>query len=80
MSEFGSVLTAAQHLPESERLRLIDALWDSVSPDAEACFSEEWAREIERRTAELDAGSAKTVPWSLIRHEALARTGHGENN
>lgn len=73
MSDYSSVLSAAQELPEPDRLRLIDALWDSVSPDQEAPFSEEWTREIERRVAELDSGTAKTVPWSKIREEALAR-------
>lgn len=73
MSDYLSVLSAAQNLPERDRLRLIDALWDTVSPEVEAPFSDEWAREIERRVAELDAGSAKTIPWSQIRAEALAR-------
>jgi putative addiction module component (TIGR02574 family) len=80
MSEFSSVLSAAQQLPEKDRLRLIDALWESVPPDSDAPFSDEWAREIERRVAALDAGTAKTVPWSQIRDEALARIGHGKNN
>ncbi len=80
MSEFNHVLSAAQRLPEKDRLRLIDALWESVPPDSEAPFSDEWAREIECRVAELDAGTAKTVPWSQIPDEALARIGHGQNN
>ena len=77
MTDFSSILSSAQRLPEKERLRLIDALWDTVPSDSEAPFSEEWAREIERRVAELDAGTAKTVPWTQIRDEALARIGHG---
>ena len=55
-------------------------LWESVPAEAEAPFSEEGAREIERRVAELDAGTAQTVPWSQIRDEALARIGHGPSN
>ena len=76
MSDFVSVLTAARQLPELERVRLIEALWDSVPPDSDAPFSDEWTREIERRAAELDAGTARTVPWSDIKNEALARIGH----
>ena len=56
MNDFNSVLTAAQELPEPDRLRLIDALWETVSPDSEVPFSDDWSREIERRVAELDAG------------------------
>ena len=80
MSEFDAVLCAAQQLPDKDRLRLIDALWDLVSPETEAPFSDEWSREIERRVGELDAGTAQTVPWTQIRDEALARIAHGETN
>jgi putative addiction module component (TIGR02574 family) len=80
MSDFESVLSAARQLPDTDRLRLIDALWDSVPPDADVPFSDEWAGEIERRVAELDAGTANTVSWSRIRDEALARMGHGKAN
>lgn len=80
MNDFRSVLSAAQQLPERDRLRLIDALWDTVPPEPEAPFPDEWAREIERRVAELDAGTAKTVAWSQIRDQALARIDHGKRN
>lgn len=78
MSDFDSVLSAARRLPDEDRLRLIDALWESVPPDRNAPFSDDWAREIERRVAELDAGTAPTIPWPEIRDEALARRGHGK--
>jgi putative addiction module component (TIGR02574 family) len=76
MDDFQSVLTAGQQLSEPDRLRLIDALWETVPAESEAPFCDEWAREMERRVAELDAGTARTVPWSQIRDEALARIGH----
>ena len=78
MNNFQTVLAAAQQLPEQDRLRLIDALWDTVPPECEAPFSDEWAHEIERRVADLNTGTAKTVPWTTVRDEALARIGHGK--
>lgn len=78
MTDLSSVLSAAQQLPEQELLRLIDVLWKTVPPESEAPFWDECGREIERRVAQLDAGTAKTVPWSQIRDEALSRTGHGK--
>lgn len=78
MSDFDSVLSAAQQLPNNDRLRLIDALWDSVPPESDAPFSDEWAREIERRVVALDDGTAETIPWPKIRDEALARLAHGK--
>jgi putative addiction module component (TIGR02574 family) len=80
MSDFTSVLSAAQNLPEQDRLRLIDALWDTLPPEAEASISDEWRQEIERRVAELDAGAVETVPWSQVRDEALARINNGKGH
>ena len=78
MSDFTSVLADAQGLPEPDRLRLIEALWNTVEPEGEPAFSEEWAREIERRVAAREAGMAETIPWAVVRDEALARLGHGK--
>ncbi len=78
MSDFDSILSAAKKLPNEDRVRLIDALWDSVPPDQETPFSDDWLREIESRLAELDSGTACTIPWSEIRDAALARVGHGK--
>lgn len=74
------MLSAAQQLAEEDRLRLIDALWDSVPPDQNAPFSADWAHEIERRVAELEAGTARTISWPQIRDAVLARVGHGKVN
>jgi len=73
MTDFDSVLAAAQQLPNTDRLRLIDALWDSVPADADAPFSAEWTEELRRRIEELDAGSAATVPWTTVRDMAMER-------
>jgi putative addiction module component (TIGR02574 family) len=80
MSDFTSVLSAAQQLPEQDRLRLIDALWNTLPPETDASLADEWGREIERRVAELDAGTAETVSWSQIRDEALARLDNGKKD
>jgi putative addiction module component (TIGR02574 family) len=80
MTDYSAVLTAAQQLPEEERLRLIDALWETVSPDSEADFTDAWAQEIKLRVAQLDAGTVTTIPWSEIRDDALARLSHAEES
>ena len=77
MVDFNTVLTEAQQLSAEDQLRLIDALWDLVPPDADIPLHEDWAAELERRVAEIEAGDAATVPWTTIRKEALARIGHG---
>ena len=32
-----------------------------------------WATEIDRRVAELDAGTVKTVPWETVKAKLLSR-------
>ena len=78
MADFHSVLSEARQLSAEDRLRLIDALWDSVPPEVDLPLHEDWAPELERRVSALEAGTATTVPWPTIRDEALARIGHGK--
>lgn len=78
MADFHSVLSEAQQLSAEDRLRLIDALWDSVPPEVDLPLHEDWAPELERRVAALEAGTVTTVPWTTVRDEALARIGDGD--
>jgi len=77
MADFNSVLDDARRLPPEERLKLIDALWESVPADLDVALHPDWAPELERRVAAIEAGTAETIPWATIREEALARIGHG---
>lgn len=49
---------------------LIESLESEIDPDVE----EAWRVEIERRLAELDAGTVQTVPWEVVRAKLLRRT------
>ena len=51
----------------TERIQLIDALWDTVPDDALPPLSKEWLAEIQRRSAEFDSGTVRTVPWEESR-------------
>lgn len=75
MSTFSDVLNAAQGLPTPERIRLIDALWDTVSPEDWPAPNEAWLREAERRSAEYDAGSMTASPWPEVRERARRKAG-----
>ena len=68
MSAISDTLFAdALRLPESARAALIDSLEPTVDADAEA----QWASEIRRRIAALDAG-APTTPWAEARKKIAA--------
>jgi putative addiction module component (TIGR02574 family) len=73
MVDFHSVLAVAQQLSEHDRLRLIDAIWDTLPEDSDLPLHPEWEAELERRLASIEAGSATFTPWEVIREEALRR-------
>jgi len=73
MSTIDALLADAAQLPVADRLELIDAIWDTLPDEALPPLSAEWMAEIQRRSAELAAGTAKTIPWDVVHSEALAR-------
>ncbi len=66
------LLAEALQLPEEQRAalagELIQSLDSQVDEDAEAA----WSAEIRRRLERLDSGVGKTVPWSEARRRILA--------
>lgn len=75
MSTFDDVLDAAQNLAPSDRIRLIDALWDTVPPEEWPAPSDEWVAEVQRRSAEYDAGRMSASPWPEVRQRARRKAG-----
>lgn len=57
----------ALRLGQQERVELVKLLIDSLDPTTEQDVEVAWLREVERRTAALDAGSAETIPWEAVR-------------
>ena len=76
MADFDSILEEARQLSCQERVRLIEALWELIPPDVRAPLHEDWAPELERRIAAIEKGSEATIPWKLVRAEALKRIGY----
>lgn len=75
MSTITALLANAAQLPVADRLELIDAIWATLPDEALPPLSDEWMDEICKRSAELAAGTAKTVSWEVVRSEAMARLG-----
>jgi putative addiction module component (TIGR02574 family) len=61
------VLEEAMRLEPKERAELAGRLLESLEPESEEGVAEAWLTEIERRMAELDSGSAQSVPWEQVR-------------
>jgi putative addiction module component (TIGR02574 family) len=73
MSSYDTLLADAVRLPLQARIQLIEALWDTLPDESLPPFSDEWLAEIERRSAEYDAGAVQPIAWEQIRREASRR-------
>jgi putative addiction module component (TIGR02574 family) len=54
-------------LPEEDRFELAEALLASQDQSSELPFDPAWLGEIQRRSAEIEAGSVPLTPWSVVR-------------
>ena len=61
------VLDDALRLPEQERAEVAARLISSLDAEADTDVDAAWIAEIERRCAELDAGTAVTSDWEEVR-------------
>jgi putative addiction module component (TIGR02574 family) len=82
--QVSTVLAAAESLSAAQRRELIDLLSagldDPLPVEAEAtppALTEAWRREIAQRSAEYDAGQAKTVPWKDVQARWQSRRAAG---
>lgn len=73
MANLQSLLADASQLQVAERIELIEALWETVPGGSLPPLSAEWLAEIQKRSAEYDAGSAATFSWEEIEADALRR-------
>lgn len=73
------ILQEALALPPEERVRIANALYESVGPDddGEELSEEEWnvawAAELDRRMKEVDEGRAEMIPAEQVFAELRAR-------
>ena len=63
------------HMTVSERLRLVEAIWDSISDAPDDLELPEWQRqELERRLAVADADPSGGIPWEELRTRLEGRS------
>ena len=70
---FTDVWKEAAELSEKDRADLAALLIESLEGEPDAGVEAAWAAEIERRLAELDAGTVKSIPWEQVRQRLLTR-------
>jgi putative addiction module component (TIGR02574 family) len=67
------ILKEALALPTEARAALAGSLLDSLDTDVDEDAEAAWATEVNRRMAELDGDTVKTVPWAEVRRRLAAR-------
>lgn len=75
MNTYHEILAAASSLTNAERAALIAELWAQVPPEEWPVPCDEWQREAQHRSAEIDAGRMPTSSWDDARASARRRAG-----
>jgi putative addiction module component (TIGR02574 family) len=71
--EVSKLLEQALSLSVEEREALADSLISNLDGKVDEGAHAAWEEEIERRVAELDSGTAKTISWAEVRKRNLAK-------
>lgn len=75
MTHLEQLIAQATELPVADRIVLMDAIRDSLPEEEASQFDPEWLAEIQRRSAEYDAGKVKGIPWEEVLEDSLRRAG-----
>jgi putative addiction module component (TIGR02574 family) len=67
------LLQSVLALPQDERLQFVEALVAECDRDLARPFDEAWLVEIQRRSAEIDAGQAILSPWPEVKQRVRQR-------
>jgi putative addiction module component (TIGR02574 family) len=74
--DVAAILNEALKLPGDARAALAEALLASLDSHVDQDNESAWAAEIDRRVAELDAGTVSTIPWAEVRNRLFERARH----
>jgi putative addiction module component (TIGR02574 family) len=72
LAEFESQLLS---LPESDRLHLVEVLWESLLPEGVQERSRKWADEAERRLNAVQSGRLPLIDADQVFQELREKTG-----
>ena len=67
-----TLLSEILKLSVSERIQLVEDIWDSIAADPdEIALTEEQRAELDRRIAEVEADPGGGTPWSDVKARVL---------
>ena len=73
---FAATLTEINQMPLEDRLRMVQAIWDSIAAEPKHLhLTDEQKVELDRRLAAHEANPKDVVPWEQVKADAKARMG-----
>lgn len=67
-------LEGVLELPVSERIKLVEAIWDSVAQDTASVELPAWqAEELDHRMADFERNPAEGAPWTEVKRRILRK-------
>ncbi len=76
MAETTASFTSVFDLSPTEKLQLVEDLWDDLAATPEAVPLHEWQKqELDRRKANLMSNPASALPWEEVKRMVRSRYG-----
>ena len=72
-TQMSAAIQDFEQLPVSERIQLVEDLWDTIAKDSSAIgLTPEHIAELDRRLDDLEAHPESGTPWNIARERILA--------
>ena len=69
----GASIEEFKQLPVSERIQIVEDLWDTIAEDSDAIgLTPAHIAELDRRLDALEAQPEVGTPWNIVRERILA--------
>jgi putative addiction module component (TIGR02574 family) len=72
-----ATIAEIETLSVDDRLRIVEAIWDSIAAEPENLpLTEAQRRELDRRLADHESNPDEGIPWDEVKARTLKRLGH----